>query len=109
MRSISALTIPHTGYKVYAMETHHMRHMDQLPRMKRIAGQVVGIQRMIEEGRYCMDILIQLRAVRAALKRVEGNILERHLKHCVAQAIGDPAVAEQKVTELQKYFEAERS
>ena len=56
-----------------------------------------------------MDILIQLRAVRAALKRVEGNILERHLKHCVAQAIGDPAVAEQKVTELQKYFEAERS
>ena len=91
------------------METHFIKHMDQLVRLRRIGGQVAGIERMIEEGRYCMDILIQLRAVRAALKRVEGNILERHLKHCVAQAIGDPAVAEQKVTELQKYFEADQS
>ncbi len=91
------------------METHFIKHMDQLVRLRRIGGQVAGIERMIEEGRYCMDILIQLRAVRAALKRVEGNILERHLKHCVAQAIGDPEAAEQKVAELQKYFEADQS
>lgn len=83
-------------------------HEDQLARLGRIAGQVAGIRKMIEEGRYCMDILIQLRAARAALKRVEGNILRRHLQHCVAQALGGKS-AEEKVDELQRYFEADKS
>ena len=85
-----------------------MNHKDQITRMNRIAGQVAGIKRMIEEERYCLDILLQLRAVRAAVKKVEGNILQRHMQHCVAEALGESPEAQQKVAELQKLFEAER-
>lgn len=86
----------------------HACHRDQLARMKRIYGQVAGIMRMIEEERYCVDILVQLRAVRAALKRVEGNILSGHMQHCVVQALGESREARAKVDELLKLFEAER-
>ena len=86
----------------------HAKHADQLVRMNRIAGQIAGISRMIEEGRYCMDILIQLRAVRAAIKKVEGNILRKHMQHCVMQAMGESAEAQAKVEELLKIFEAEK-
>ena len=85
-----------------------MNHKDQITRMNRIAGQVAGIKRRIEEERYCLDILLQLRAVRAAVKKVEGNILQRHMQHCVAEALGESPEAQQKVAELQKLFEAER-
>ena len=85
-----------------------MNHKDQITRMNRIAGQVAGISRMIEEERYCLDILLQLRAVRAAVKKVEGNILQRHMQHCVAEALGESPEAQQKVAELLKLFEAER-
>lgn len=85
-----------------------MNHKDQITRMNRIAGQVAGIKRMIEEERYCLDILLQLRAVRAAVKKVEGNILKRHMQHCVAEALGESPEAQQKVAELLKLFEAER-
>lgn len=85
-----------------------MNHKDQIARMNRIAGQVAGICRMIEDERYCLDILLQIRAVRAALKKVEGNILQRHMQHCVAEALGESPTAQQKVAELQKLFEAER-
>lgn len=86
----------------------HACHGDQVARLKRIAGQVSGIMRMIEEERYCMDILIQLRAVRAALKKVEGNILRKHMQHCVAQAMGESAIAQEKVEELLRFFETEQ-
>ncbi len=83
-----------------------LRHGEELARLGRIAGQVAGIRKMIEEERYCMDILVQLKAVRAALKKVEGNILRRHMNHCVVQALGGgQQEAEQKVAELQKYFQ----
>ena len=85
-----------------------MNHKDQLTRLNRIAGQVAGIARMIEDERYCLDILLQLRAVRAAVKKVEGNILHMHMQHCVAEALGESPEAQQKVAELQKLFEAER-
>lgn len=85
-----------------------MNHKDQIARMNRIAGQVAGISRMIEDERYCLDILLQLRAVRAAVKKVESNILQRHMQHCVAEALGESPEAQQKVAELQKLFEAER-
>lgn len=61
-------------------------HADQITRLKRIEGQIRGVQRMIEEERYCIDILHQLQAVEAALKRVEANILRKHLQGCVATA-----------------------
>jgi DNA-binding FrmR family transcriptional regulator len=71
-------------------------------RLKRIEGQVGGLLRMVEEQRYCVDILIQINAVRAALHRVEAEILRDHVSHCVADAFasGDPIDQRHKVEEL---------
>ena len=55
-------------------------------RLRRIEGQVRGIARMVEEDRYCIDILTQIRAVRAALRRVEDEVLNDHVAHCVEGA-----------------------
>lgn len=71
-------------------------------RLKRIEGQVRGIARMIEEDRYCIDVLTQIRAVRAALRRVEDAVLSDHVAHCVEGAIasGDADEQRRKVQEL---------
>lgn len=58
-------------------------------RLNRIEGQVRGIQRMIEEDRYCVDVLVQISAINAALKKVGTTITERHMKHCISHAIED--------------------
>ncbi len=67
-------------------------------RLKRIEGQVRGIQRMIEDDRYCVDILVQISAINAALKKVGFSVAERHMKHCVSHAVqdgeGEPAIDE---------------
>jgi DNA-binding FrmR family transcriptional regulator len=80
----------------------HARHAGQLDRLRRIEGQVGGLVRMVEEERYCVDILTQIRAARAALRRVEEAVLREHVEHCVAQAIrsGDSAEQKAKVDEL---------
>ncbi len=77
-----------------------------LQRLSRIQGQVGGIARMIEEERYCIDILTQLQAVKAALKKVEDGLLKNHSDHCVAHAIksGDVADARRKFAELVDLF-----
>ena len=54
-----------------------------LNRLNRIEGQVRGIARMVEEDRYCIDVLTQLQAARAALARVESELLKQHLSHCI--------------------------
>jgi CsoR family transcriptional regulator, copper-sensing transcriptional repressor len=71
-------------------------------RLRRIEGQVRGIAKMIEEDRYCIDVLTQLRAVRAALRRVEDEVLNDHVAHCVEGAIasGDADEQRRKVQEL---------
>jgi len=56
-------------------------------RMRRIEGQAKGVGRMIEEDRYCIDILIQIKAIRAALKKVESEILSNHADHCIHEAV----------------------
>ena len=73
-----------------------------LGRLKRIEGQVLGLARMVEDERYCIDIVTQIGAVRAALRRVEEEILRDHVTHCVAHAIasGDKADQRRKVAEL---------
>ena len=63
------------------------RHDDNLIALRRIEGQVRGIQRMIEERKYCVDILNQIYAVKGALARVEEKILKKHFQHCVTTAI----------------------
>ena len=75
-----------------------------LKRLKRIEGQVRGLHRMVEEDRYCIDIITQVSAVRAALKRVEEEVLKDHVGHCVDRAIiaGDHAEQRQKINELMK-------
>jgi CsoR family transcriptional regulator, copper-sensing transcriptional repressor len=73
-----------------------------LKRLRRIEGQVRGLARMVEDDRYCIDIVTQLAAVRAALRRAEEEILADHAAHCVEYAIGSGNKADQrrKVAEL---------
>lgn len=73
-----------------------------LKRLGRIEGQVRGLARMIEQERYCIDVVTQIAAVRAALRRVEEEVLRDHVGHCVEHAIasGDAKEQRQKVKEL---------
>ncbi|MFL5204396.1 MAG: metal-sensitive transcriptional regulator [Microvirga sp.] len=78
-------------------------HKEQLQkRLARVEGQVRGIARMVEEDRYCIDILTQLGAVSTALEAVALKVLEEHVQHCVAGALasGDEAAATEKSREL---------
>jgi DNA-binding FrmR family transcriptional regulator len=73
---------------------HERSHL--LNRLRRIEGQVRGVSKMIEEERYCLDVLTQLRAVRAALVRVETHLLKDHLTHCIENAIVSGNTSEQR-------------
>jgi CsoR family transcriptional regulator, copper-sensing transcriptional repressor len=78
-------------------------HKEQLlKRLARIEGQVRGIAKMIEDDRYCIDVLTQLGAVDTALEAVAVKVLEEHVQHCVAGALasGDPVQANEKTAEL---------
>jgi DNA-binding FrmR family transcriptional regulator len=71
-------------------------------RLGRIEGQVRGLSKMVEEDRYCIDIVTQISAVRAALRRVEEEVLRDHVAHCVEHAIasGNKTDQRQKIAEL---------
>ena len=73
-----------------------------LKRLHRIEGQVRGLVRMVEEDRYCIDVVTQISAARAALRKVEEEVLQDHVAHCVEHAISSGNKAEQrrKVAEL---------
>lgn len=73
-----------------------------LKRLSRIEGQVRGLARMIEDDRYCIDIVTQIAAVRAALARVEQEVLREHIHHCVKHAMttGSKSDQEEKIDEL---------
>ena len=71
----------------------------QLKRLRRIEGQVRGLQRMVESEAYCIDILTQVSAATKALEAVALGLLDDHLRHCVADAAGDPVHLDAKVTE----------
>lgn len=76
-------------------------------RLKRIEGQVRGLAQMVEDDRYCLDILHQIQAVKAALGKVESAVLKDHAAHCVADAIrsGDASDQQAKFAELVELFE----
>lgn len=80
----------------------HPTHVESLKKLNRVIGQLQGVKRMIEERRYCPDILTQTRAASAALKSLEIGIFERHLEHCVADAFESKNISEtkQKIEEL---------
>ena len=78
-----------------------------LRRLKRIEGQIRGLQRMVEEDKYCIDILTQVSAATSALQSVAIGLLDEHVRHCVADATkgDDPAHADRMVTEATRAIE----
>ena len=81
----------------------HPDHSDNLSSIRRIEGQVRGVQQMIDDKRYCIDIVNQIKAIKSALSRVESQILEKHLRSCVTQILNKKEM-EEKITELVKVF-----
>ncbi|MBI5622740.1 MAG: metal-sensitive transcriptional regulator [Elusimicrobia bacterium] len=81
---------------------------DRIRRLNRIEGQVRGIRKMVEEGRYCIDIALQIRAARAALKKAGIEILDSHLRTCVTTAIQsrDKARIDAKLGEIKRLLES---
>ena len=81
-----------------------------LNRLARIEGQVRGVRNMVEDGRYCIDILTQVNAARAALDRVEQEVLREHLQSCVTHAFHKGSLMErqQKIEELIKVLDSQR-
>lgn len=76
-------------------------------RLRSVAGHVRGVERMVEDGSYCVDIMKQILAVQRALDRVNAMVLEDHLEHCASTAIrsSDPHEREQTIAELLEVFE----
>jgi DNA-binding FrmR family transcriptional regulator len=82
------------------MRGYTMHKSDYLNRLKRIEGQVRGLQRMIDEDEYCIDVLTQIASVSKALQGVGLGLLDEHLRHCVTHAAqADPAEGDAKVHE----------
>lgn len=102
--------IPPIGIYVLVTMNDPDRREAKTKRLNRIAGQVQGVARMIAEDRYCMDILTQVQAVKAALAREEAEILRDHAGHCVREAIqaGDAEATQQKFDELIDLFDRSR-
>jgi len=84
------------------MEKLKTTHEEELPRLKKIEGQIRGIHRMIEAKKYCVDILNQLSAVSGAIMKVEERILTRHLRGCVQRSLTgeDPEDRDRKIQEI---------
>ena len=90
------------GYGIKGVEMHDATKSDVLRRLRRIEGQVGGLLRMVEQDRYCVEVLTQVNATRAALQKVEEQVLRDHVAHCVADAFtsGDVSAQRHKVEEL---------
>ena len=80
----------------------HSSHQDQLASIRRIEGQIRGIEKMIVDEKYCIDILNQIKAVKNAMTTVEANILKKHLRECVTQSLKSDADFETKIDEIVK-------
>jgi DNA-binding FrmR family transcriptional regulator len=85
-------------------------HKDNLVALRRIEGQVRGVQGMIENGEYCIDILNQIYAIKGALGRVEEKILKKHFEHCVTEAVKGTSEKEkqQKLDEIIRLIQRTR-
>jgi DNA-binding FrmR family transcriptional regulator len=85
-------------------------HKNNLVALRRIEGQIRGVQKMIGDRKYCIDILNQIQAVKGALARIEENILKKHLENCVSEAIKGACEKEkqQKMDEVIKLLHRTR-
>jgi DNA-binding FrmR family transcriptional regulator len=89
-----------------AVRGYTMDKDDYIKRLKRIEGQVRGLQRMIDENTYCIDVLTQVSAVTKALQSVAVGLLDQHVRHCVTNAVtDDPEHADRMVTEATRAIE----
>ena len=87
----------------------HPDHSKQLHRINRLVGQLEGVKRMIQERRYCPDILTQTRAISSAVRSLEANILQAHLENCVQSAFkSEKDYADEKIEELVDIFKKYR-
>jgi DNA-binding FrmR family transcriptional regulator len=84
--------IPIRGYAANKDQLHK--------RLSRIEGQVRGVQRMVDEDRYCIDVLQQISAIQAALNKVALGLVDDHVRHCIADAAGDQKRRDEMTTEL---------
>jgi CsoR family transcriptional regulator, copper-sensing transcriptional repressor len=85
----------------------HPDHSSEIKRLKRIQGQLEGIERMIMERRYCIDILNQTKAVTSAIHSLESSLLEKHIKHCVRESFtskDNDDEMESKILEIMEIF-----
>ena len=80
----------------------HPCHKEQLASIGRIEGQIRGIQKMIDEGQYCIDILNQIKAVKNSITTVEGKILKKHLNECIKESLTGKNSYDEKVDEIVK-------
>jgi CsoR family transcriptional regulator, copper-sensing transcriptional repressor len=87
------------------MRGYTLNKDDYLRRLRRIEGQVRGLQRMIDEDAYCIDVLTQTSAVTHAIQKVALGLLDEHIRHCVTQAAKDEDEAEAMVTEATRAIE----
>ena len=78
----------------------HPCHKQEIVSLKRIEGQVRGVSKMIDQGKYCVDILNQIKAIKNSLSTVEGKILKTHLKHCVRESLESHDDFDDKVDEI---------
>lgn len=86
--------------KTYSVQTSQA----QLPKLNRVSGQIEGIKRMIESDRECAEVLTQLRSVRAAIKSIEGNLLNTHLQARITQTFKNEKDKEKALNEIQSLF-----
>lgn len=89
-------------HKGACMDRHTTTHIENKARLARIEGQIRAVGRMVDDGAYCIDIITQIQAARSALQAVSKLILEKHLKHCVADALeqNNKASIDEKLEEI---------
>ena len=80
----------------------HSCHKKLIPNINRIAGQINGVGKMVDEGKYCVDILNQLKAAKSAIATVEAKILEKHIEECVRDSLLSQNQVDIKIAELVK-------
>ncbi len=78
----------------------HPCHKDQISNLRRVKGQIEGIERMISDGKYCVDILNQIKATKNAMKSIEGKVLKKHIEECIKESFEDKGNHQNKIDEI---------
>ena len=84
----------------------HASHKSHLPDVERIDAQLKKLAQMIEDERYCVDIIAELKDIRRGLKELQNSVLQDHIDHCLERAAGDPSEKTRVTAEVMKLLEA---